>query len=986
MTPSARAAWWLAPLTALGLLVPLLISPPAQAAERGTMPTSCVDPTECLYFTPLFHSNDPGEPPSNEAWDILPVNTAPGTREDDLWRGTFQIRQHSTKGEDQPQCMASNQDQQVETCEPTIRDQLWYIEPVGIAPIVTDPGSASVWNPFDHPFYLRSADNDHDAWCYGSKFNDLHADQNDGDTYAEFHPCHEIDADDLSVYQWRLGRTSPYGHPVVPDSPYTEATKSKVSNYLLGAALAHALSACQAALEASRDICAAKLIDTNQGGPEGTVVSQWSRMKNLQVTEPPAPVLLNNSCAAGQTGTTEDDTTPSPGTARVLYNGGDSDMNATLGASGTNGYSSSLTTGLSVTVTQSWGALFAKGSVAVTASVEYGKTWSQSFTTSQDVNWRIPPHKYATATMSTSALQLLAKWKFNDGLFNEWLTDGFTRLTVPFSADSTAGEPDSVLAVYNTWDKKACAASAPSHLDQARILQVQNLTTPEAAPKVGDVLGANINPENAADWFVLPAFSDAPVALRYQWYRQRSGEPAEAISNARSATYTVTGDDVTDPEVLDRFGPYHLYVGVTDVSNQMRFDSAEYRSLATAAVTDVPGQVGETNLTMSILNADIDAGTDTIVDISASAAGAVAPPTGTVVIRDNDVAIGDPIPLGPDGEVRTRLRLPRGAHALEAVYSGDGTVSGARSNVVHTTVVGTASRTTLELDDPSTKVGQVTRATVKVEPVGDADVDPGGQVRLRADGDTLGGPVTLQADGTAEVTLPAATGSGPRDITASYLGDPVFEPSVSEAVTQQVAAIGTEITLQTDTRVTWVRGTVRLLASVVSPTAGRPQGTAQFLVDGRAQGSPVALDSAGKARLKVRGLPKGSHRITAKYHPASSVHRGAVSGTTMVKVRKYGVRTKVKTDRKIVRKKQKMVVRGTVRIIKKGPSVAGRKVQLVVDGVVIETARVSRRGTYRMVVKGRQFAKGDNRVRVRYVGSRARSIAPDMSRGVSVHR
>ena len=1004
MSRPSRNPWWLAPLTVLATLVPLLaVTAPAHAADDGgPMPTNCTGAYDCIYINPLALAEDEGTVPSNEAWDIVPVLTDPSAGDGGSgdgsgggssgggttftgppWQGTFLIRQHSTASDPDPDnrvCMASRSNQQLVTCAPQDQDQRWYIEPIGSPniPVTTDPSSPSVWNPFDDAFYLRSADDDHPSWCYGSQFGDLHADRNDGDTYAKFKKCTDIDHQ--AQFEWTMSRTSPNGTTINTGDPYTPAEKAELSTYVLGSALAHALAACNLNLSS----CSAQLYDSNKGAN----VSDWSKMDSLKVTSAPSPVLINNACAAGNTG----DDGSGPGTARVLYNGGDAPMSATLGASGTNGFSTSLTTGLSTTVSTSWDAVVASGSVSVTASVEYGHTWSKSFTTSQDVNWTIPPHHYATATLSSSALQLVARWRFNQSsasgtgtLFNPWYTDGFTRMTVPYSADGSADQPDAVLAVYNTWDRKSCSASAPSHLAPDAILDVTNDTHPDTAPIVGDTLRAVAD---ASQW-VTPSFSTAPVVLRYQWYRQRASQAAEAINNAHGATYTVTEDDTTDDEMLDRYGPYHLFVGVTDVSDQYRFDSPEYTSLSTGAVYESDSgapTIGDTELSLDILNPDVHAGTDTIVDVSASATGSPTSPSGTVTIRDNDAVIGDPVTLGAEGTARVRLRLPRGQHILEAVYEGDGTFSGARSAVARTDIDGADSRTSVELAHASSSVAQATYATVRVAPTETADVTPTGSVRLLASGRTIGDPVTLRPDGTARIRVPASPRAGARQITARYAGDDVFEPSTSPAVTQYVSTVRTHIRLHPRTRVAYRGGVLPIRVVVTAASAGTPQGRVRFLVDGRGHGRPVLLNTAGRARLRVKGLAKGFHRVTVRYLPNDHAHAASTSRTVRIHVRRHGLRVGIASSRARLGRHGRLIVTGRVRMIGSGPAIGHRKVILLRDGRAIRAARVDAHGRYRLAVPGTRLQKGDNEVRVRCQGSRRLSIAPGLSRALTIQR
>ncbi|MDQ6523841.1 Ig-like domain repeat protein [Nocardioides sp. LHD-245] len=1018
-----------AALSALALLVPVLpvtlvaLAAPAQADDGAT--ENCVEDWECLYFRSGYTDTGEDNRPSEDSasWDLLRVTAKPTDTGGRSWEGTFRIRQHSTAGQEgsTPQCMEAKAyigdaslngpGAELENCGDT-PNQRWYVEPVGDGGVLdTRPGA---WNPWwrsndttwestqrtSTKFYLRSAgEGDVADMCWGAEGSGglykLGANPYSGRLFTCGHPPtggantgDNGQLDEVNAH-WNLYDES-NGMPPMHRIP---ADQAPVTAILLASALQHALAECAA--DTTRATCAGQLHDE-----AGHTVSDWSRIDQLALNEQVTPTTITNGCAPGpsETGAGEDDgdgdgedppdggtpTGGDDGAARVVYNGGDSPMTTTLGSSGTNSFGTSYTHSLGVEVTAAYDAFITKGEVKVTTSQAWGKTWSSSHSVSQDVTWTVPPHRYARATVASQALQLQAAWRFHSGAgaFNPWETDAFSTLTVPYSSDPAANQPDTVLSVYNTWDWKACSAGPPSVLDPTRRPQIENTTAPGTAPAVDDVLQAVTD----TAWWLRPEGDDESVTLRYQWYRQRGSEPPEAIDHARQPTYTVTEDDVTDPEILDRVGPYHLYVGVTDVATQYRFDSLEHRSVSTSAVSETRSAIGDTHLELSLLNPDTDAGTDTIVDVSAAAPGSPTEPTGQVVLQDNGIVVGDPVTLGADGTARTRLRLARGSHALEAVYEGDGTVSGARSAVARTTITGTASRTSLTLASPAGRVGQDTTGTIRVRSDSGADVVPGGVVQLRADGRTVGPPVTLDADGTAQVTIPAPTAAGARELTVSYAGDTVFDPSTSAPVTQYVDAIGTQVGLEASARVTWRHGAVRLMSAVTAAGAGTPQGQVQLYLDGRPAGTPLVLDSQGVARVKLKGLALGRHRLAVRFQPTGSVHAAATSPETVLVARRHGVRTTIKADRTRVRRAQHLVVRGTVHALKNGPSPAGRRVQLLVDGRVVKSVKVARDGSYRMTIRGGKLAVGAHRVEVRFVGSKRASVAPDVSKAVVVTR
>ena len=140
---------------------------------------------------------------------------------------------------------------------------------------------------------------------------------------------------------------------------------------------------------------------------------------------------------------------------------------------------------------------------------------------------------------------------------------------------------------------------------------------------------------------------------------------------------------------------------------------------------------------------------------------------------------------------------------------------------------------------------------------------PAGSVQFLVNGAAYGSPVALSG-ATAQLAISEPAGS--YTIAAEYTGDANYAVTVPAAETTATLTVNQAAT---DTAVTPSTATVSYgqsatFTATVSSSAGVPPGgSVQFLVNGVAYGSPVALSGA-TAQLAI-SEPLGSYTIAAQY-------------------------------------------------------------------------------------------------------------------------
>jgi len=238
------------------------------------------------------------------------------------------------------------------------------------------------------------------------------------------------------------------------------------------------------------------------------------------------------------------------------------------------------------------------------------------------------------------------------------------------------------------------------------------------------------------------------------------------------------------------------------------------------------------------------------VQVTASVTPAAA--TGTVQFLDGGAAIGSAAIQGGTASLSVST-LTVGAHAITAVYSGDGAgYLGSTAAAVTATVSKAAAIATLTASANPVAAGQAVTLGASVSPAGAT-----GTVQF-LDGASSLGVVTLNQGAASLATSALAAGS--HSLTVVYSGDATHVAATSAGLTLSVVKTATAAALATSLSPSIYGQSVTFTAQV-SPAAAT--GSIQFK-DGSSLLGTVTM-SGGAAALAVSSLPVGTHSITATY-------------------------------------------------------------------------------------------------------------------------
>jgi large repetitive protein len=145
---------------------------------------------------------------------------------------------------------------------------------------------------------------------------------------------------------------------------------------------------------------------------------------------------------------------------------------------------------------------------------------------------------------------------------------------------------------------------------------------------------------------------------------------------------------------------------------------------------------------------------------------------------------------------------------------------------------------------------------------------PTGTVDFLEGATTLASGVTLNGSDQATFTT-SSLAVGSHTITANYSGDTSFSASTGDdsASPQVVNQASTTTTLASTPNPSTSGTTVTFTATVapVSPGAGTPTGTVNFLEGATTLASSVTLNGSDQATFTISSLAVGTHTITANY-------------------------------------------------------------------------------------------------------------------------
>jgi hypothetical protein len=217
---------------------------------------------------------------------------------------------------------------------------------------------------------------------------------------------------------------------------------------------------------------------------------------------------------------------------------------------------------------------------------------------------------------------------------------------------------------------------------------------------------------------------------------------------------------------------------------------------------------------------------------------------------------GDPVPLSGGTASYSSTPLTSGIHIVVAQYMGSSLVGGSAASAV-LNVTPLPATNTLVTIAPGVPTA-ATPITVNTMTTSATAGTPSGTVDLSVDGNDTNNPVTI-AGGKTVVTLPALT-AGAHTITALYSGDTSFSSSSGFVAFNVLALSGSSVKVSVTPGSPSTTDSVTATATL---TAGAT-GTAQFLLDGTASGTPVAVIN-GTAQSALGKLAAGNHTVMVQY-------------------------------------------------------------------------------------------------------------------------
>jgi len=208
-------------------------------------------------------------------------------------------------------------------------------------------------------------------------------------------------------------------------------------------------------------------------------------------------------------------------------------------------------------------------------------------------------------------------------------------------------------------------------------------------------------------------------------------------------------------------------------------------STSTALTQTVQEDATATKLTSSV-NPSVFGQSVTFTATVEAASPGSGTPSGTVTFYDGSTAIGvGTLGLGnPDAATFTTVSLSVGAHAITAVYGGDGNFSTSTSTAINQGVNQASSSTMVVSSANPSSSGQAVTFTATVNAVSPGSGTPTGTVTFY-DGSTTLGTATLNGTGTASFTT-SSLSVGSHSIKVSYGGDADFKASTSAVLKQVV--------------------------------------------------------------------------------------------------------------------------------------------------------------------------------------------------------
>jgi hypothetical protein len=445
--------------------------------------------------------------------------------------------------------------------------------------------------------------------------------------------------------------------------------------------------------------------------------------------------------------------------------------------------------------------------------------------------------------------------------------------------------------------------------------------------------------------------------------------------------FYVDGESAGDPVPLNAgraVGWARLPAGTHQIGATFFGDSNFLAADAPAIVWDVPKAASSTSLVLTGLPGS--ASEPFVFDVVVSApAGVLLSPSGHVELFDssaNTVVAVDA--LDSQGRAVLPVRLAAGSHRLIARYAGNDWLSGSSSAVLPVSASGQLVTVGVEASSAPSRFGERVVFTATVRPVEVFGGPPvGGRVQFVVDSVMWGAPVDV-SDGVAALAVDGLSG-GDHTVSASYLGDSVYQAGVSSKLTHRVIAQSAPVTLTVSQMRDKLTGSfdVLVIAQAVTGSGHNVAGKRiEVLINGR-RVRTLTTDANGSASLTVRSklLRMGNNPLVFRYYPDSSGLLPVVAKTVALRVKQIKAASlKIKAS----------VERGTgkaVFTIKAEPAFRGfrvfkRQVHVRVNGRVVGRVLTDAKGVAVFNVPAQALRVGTNPVIIQFDPGATRYAKP----------
>jgi len=238
-------------------------------------------------------------------------------------------------------------------------------------------------------------------------------------------------------------------------------------------------------------------------------------------------------------------------------------------------------------------------------------------------------------------------------------------------------------------------------------------------------------------------------------------------------------------------------------------------------------------------------------------------PTGTVTFQDSGTTIGTGT-IASGVATFTLSTLDAGAHAITAVYGGDGSFATGTSTPLAELVNAAPTAVTLTAAPNPALFGELVTFSALATANSPSGAVPSGSVQF-LDGTKLLGTVTLDSQGHASYSTSSLV-VGIHPVTAALQASSRFAASTSPAVQESILHGSSSVTVSSSLNPATYGDSVTFTAAVsaIAPAVGIPTGVVSFL-DGATVIGTGTLGSSGTATLTTSSLAAGPHTITVSY-------------------------------------------------------------------------------------------------------------------------